>query len=153
MEGLFPEYTRPGFVMFIGVNPSTADEKDDDATIRRCVGFTRQWGYSRLIMTNLFGFCATDPSDMKAAEDPVGDRNDEFLLEHAKESTLIIAAWGIHGEYKGRDRQVYDLMKDHKLHHLGLTKEGHPCHPLYLPRTVAPLRFIMKPEGEENALS
>jgi len=57
-------------VLFIGLNPSTADEKEDDPTIRRCINFAKQWGwgYGGLIMGNLFSFRATQPSDLKQAK-------------------------------------------------------------------------------------
>jgi hypothetical protein len=78
--------------MFVGLNPSTADEGGDDPTIRRCVGFARDWGYSGLCMTNLFAFRATQPKDMLAQADPVGPNNDETLTRLAKEAKVIVAA-------------------------------------------------------------
>ena len=63
-------------VLFIGLNPSTADEKSDDPTIRRCLGFARSWGYGGLIVANLFAYRATAPSALREARDPIGPLND-----------------------------------------------------------------------------
>ncbi len=120
-------------VMFIGLNPSTADEEQDDPTIRRCIGFAKDWGFAGLVMGNLFAFRATDPRDMLAAEDPVGPENDQHLLEASLVVSLVVAAWGVRGAHRGRGDEVAGLIPD--LSALGLTKDGHPRHPLYLPRT------------------
>ena len=68
------------YALFIGLNPSTADETLDDPTIRRCIDFAKRWGYGGLVMANLFAYRATNPSEMKAATDPVGVANDEWLI-------------------------------------------------------------------------
>lgn len=72
------------YAMFIGLNPSTADETEDDPTIRRCINFAKTWGYGGLCMTNLFAYRATQPEDMKRASDPIGNKNDETLILLAK---------------------------------------------------------------------
>lgn len=127
---------------FIGLNPSTADETQDDPTIRRCIRFTREWGYDGLVMLNLFAFRATDPKVMKAQTEPVGADNDEVLLKASRKVGLVIAAWGTHGEFKGRGDAVRRLLKDCRLHHLGLSKDGHPKHPLYLKADTKPTLWI-----------
>lgn len=121
-------------VMFIGLNPSTADEVALDPTLRRCVGFAQSWGCGGFHMTNLFAVRSKDPDVMKAADDPVGPDNDEWLLRAANMSSLIVCAWGVHGSHRDRDREVYCMLKKraHQLWTLGLTKDGHPKHPLYL---------------------
>lgn len=125
--------------MFIGLNPSTADEKNDDPTIRRCIGFAQNWGFDALCMTNLFAFRATNPGDMLSQADPIGEDNNKTLCDLAKDASLIVAAWGTNGSYLGRDAYVKGMIPG--LHCLQLTKEGHPGHPLYLPRTVKPIPF------------
>jgi hypothetical protein len=115
---------------FIGLNPSTADELEDDPTIRRCMRFAKAWGYGGLVMANLFAFRATDPRMMKAAIDPVGPDNDAWLLRLADKAGIVIAAWGNHGSFMGRDRRVAGIIEN--LHCLGTTKDGSPKHPLYL---------------------
>jgi len=124
---------------FIGLNPSTADASDDDPTIRRCIGFARDWGCGSLIMTNLYAYRATNPQDMfkarKLGTDIVGPRNDEFLESVMDSGGLIVAAWGAHGNdsLKGKD-----LIQTGLLHHLGLNKNGSPKHPLYLRKDTQP---------------
>lgn len=125
-----------GFAMFVGLNPSTADETQDDPTIRRCIAFAKAWGYAGLCMTNLFAFRATKPEDMKRADDPVGPQNDMVLKERANRAGVVVAAWGAHGTYKNRAWWVQSMLP--KLHYLRLTKDGHPGHPLYLPKTLTP---------------
>src|ERR1019366_6557448 len=72
-----------GYAMFVGLNPSTADETEDDPTIRRCTDYAQRWGYSGLCMTNLFAYRATLPQDMRGAPDPVGEGNDDHLIQCA----------------------------------------------------------------------
>lgn len=134
-DGLFAS----GFVMFIGLNPSTADETNDDPTIRRCIGYAKDWGYAALCMTNLFAFRATSPNDMKTVQDPVGPINDCVLKNTAKSAGVIIAAWGVHGAHLGRDEEIRKLIP--QLHYLQLTKEGCPEHPLYLPKGLKPIAW------------
>lgn len=130
-----------GCVMFIGLNPSTADGKNDDPTIRRCIAYARAWGYGGLCMTNLFAFRATDPNDMMKAREPVGPENDEALIKLAKEAEIVIAAWGVRGSHRGRGDVVSMLLP--RLHYLRLTKDGFPEHPLYLPKTLTPIEWPM----------
>ena len=57
-------------VLFVGMNPSTADEEQDDPTIRRCIRFARDWGYGGLLMGNLYALRATDPQELTRAVEP-----------------------------------------------------------------------------------
>lgn len=125
--------------MFVGLNPSTADAEQDDPTIRRCIGFAKEWGYGELLMGNLFAFRATNPAIMAAADDPIGPDNDMWLNELAEEASLVIAAWGAHPIATSRAQQVVETLDDVKC--LGVTKGGHPRHPLYLPKTATPIDF------------
>lgn len=125
--------------MFVGLNPSTADAEQDDPTIRRCIGFAKEWGYGELLMGNLFAFRATNPAIMAAADDPIGPDNDMWLNELAEEASLVIAAWGAHPIAASRAQQVVETLDDVKC--LGVTKGGHPRHPLYLPKTATPIDF------------
>jgi hypothetical protein len=132
------EYEK-GYIIFIGLNPSTADETEDDPTIRRCIGFTKAWGYGSLCMINLFAFRATNPVDMLTESDPVGPENDTYLFDVCKQSRLIIAAWGTNGGYLRRDKEVIQLIPN--LYYLRLTKQGFPSHPLYLPKDLKPIKW------------
>lgn len=123
---------------FIMLNPSTADATLDDPTIRRCIGFAHGNEFGGLHVFNLFAFRATDPMQMKAADDPVGPDNDTHIMTAlttaAATNSPIIAAWGVHGAYNGREAEVRRLSLECgvKLMCLGSTKGGHPRHPLYV---------------------
>jgi hypothetical protein len=116
-------------VMFIGLNPSTADEKGDDPTLRRTMDFARRWGFGGVGNGNLFAYRATDPKVMMAAEDPVGRENDRWLKRLAADAGLVVAAWGNDGGFRGRSAEVRRLLPD--LHCLKLNASGEPAHPLY----------------------
>ena len=129
---------RPA-VMFIGLNPSTADARRDDPTLVRCMGFARDWGYGGVYTANLFAYRATDPQDMKAAKSPVGRDNDAAILSLAGKVDKVIAAWGNDGAYLGRSSAVRTLVPD--LYYLKLNGSGQPAHPLYLPKGLKPIRW------------
>jgi hypothetical protein len=141
------------FAMFIGLNPSTADETADDPTLRRCIAFARAWGYGALCMTNLFAFRATDPLDMMAAPDPIGEGNNEALKRCHAEASVCVAAWGIGGKHMDRDKAVCAMLP--ALQCLRRTKDGSPAHPLYLPANLTPHSMTLTPEiaGGANAAS
>jgi len=125
-------------VVIIGLNPSTADARNNDPTIRRCIRFARDWGAGGLIMINLFAFRATDPSDLKQAADPVGPRNDFWIRRSSKVGATLVAAWGNHGDWMGRS----NLMRRRfgpRLQILRLNQGGQPAHPLYLPARLRPM--------------
>ena len=117
-------------VLFIGLNPSTADENNNDPTIRRCIGFAREWGYSKLFVANLFAFRATKPANMKNAIDPIGPENDYWLAKASQGADMSVAAWGNHGLWNGRSNAVLQMLADPRC--LGRTKQGAPLHPLYV---------------------
>jgi len=120
-------------MLFVLLNPSTADATVDDPTNRRGMHFARDWGAGSCVFVNLFAFRTPDPKEMKAAADPIGPDNDRHILEQACFSDCIIAAWGSDGSFKGRAFMVRKLLKEFKLYSLGLTKKGEPRHPLFLP--------------------
>ena len=128
--------------MFIGLNPSTADETQDDPTIRRCVRFAKDWGYGGLCMANLFAFRATDPKVMKKALDPRGPENDRWLRHFASYAGVVVFAWGAHGTYMERYLAVPRMIENGNS--LGHTKKGHPSHPLYL-KASTPLERYGEP--------
>ena len=128
-----------GYAMFIGLNPSKADEVEDDPTVRRCIQYAKDRGYGALCMTNLFAFRATDPAVMKAHAEPIGPGTDAALVELAKNAGVVVAAWGNHGSHGARDRQVIALLPN--LHCLKVTKASQPSHPLYLRKSLTPTRY------------
>ncbi|WP_091226480.1 DUF1643 domain-containing protein [Fontibacillus panacisegetis] len=128
-------------ILFIMINPSTADTHEDDPTIRRCVGFAKKWGYGALEVRNLFAYRATDPRELKFCSDPVGPENNRHILESAEVAHKIVVAWGTKGSYKGRDREVIDLIAKYKPVSLDITAGGHPKHPLYIASNQQPLAY------------
>lgn len=77
---------------FIMLNPSTDDESEDDPTIRRCLGYAKDWGYGSILVGNLFGLRATDPSQLREHGNPVGPENDEHLQLICTEAEMVVAA-------------------------------------------------------------
>lgn len=128
-------------LMIIGLNPSTADEIQDDPTIRRCIDFAKRWNYGQLIMMNLFAIRGTDPKIIKDVPDPIGEENDKYLKEMGEKASLILGAWGSHGIYQNRGKKVRSMFK--LVHILGLTKNGQPKHPLYLKKETTIQEWIM----------
>jgi len=137
-------------IMFICLNPSTADEKLDDPTIRRCVGFSDREGFQNMILCNIFAFRATDPKDMKAAEYPIGADNDMWIKKIAKDAKKIVLAWGTHGDYLKREDQVVAMLRTYvltlnllgkPLYCLGTTINRHPKHPLYLAKNTSLIEY------------
>lgn len=126
-------------VMFIGLNPSTADETEDDPTIRRCIRFAKDWGYGGLLMMNAYAFRATDPKVMKAAADPLGPGNLEAFGYRRTQVGLIVAAWGAHCSEE-HERTICQAIAQ-PVHCLGRTKAGRPKHPLYLRADTKPELF------------
>lgn len=127
-------------VAFIMLNPSTADETEDDPTIRRCIGFGRKWGFGELLVGNLFALRTPDPDNLYDDFDPVGRDNDEHLQAICDEAEMVLAAWGANGSLDQRGREVAGII-DSQLHALDITKDGHPVHPLYQPKTAEPTPF------------
>ena len=129
-------------ILFIGLNPSTADETKNDPTIRRCINFAKDWGYGGVMIANLFAFRSTSPEIMKQQKDPIGKENDLWIEKLADASQSVIAAWGNHGEFKNRYKEVIKLIPN--LHCLKITKNGNPSHPLYLPQSLKPKIYNIK---------
>ena len=120
---------------FLMLNPSTADEVKLDPSCTRARLYAERWGFGALVVTNLFGWRATAPADMKAARDPVGQENDKAILKAAKEADLVVCAWGNHGLHRARSAHVVELLGKASvgLHVLRMNACGEPAHPLYLP--------------------
>tara|TARA_B100000029_G_scaffold21638_2_gene21844 strand:+ start:2329 stop:2796 length:468 start_codon:yes stop_codon:yes gene_type:complete len=126
-------------ILFIGLNPSTANEIKDDPTNRRCKRYAYDWGYGGYIMSNIFAYRSTDPKKLKTINDPIGPKNNYWLKKLNKEATLTIGAWGNHGTLLNRGKKVINIIDE--LYCLRITKEGHPSHPLYLPSNLKPIIF------------
>ena len=129
--------------LFVMLNPSTATEVQNDPTVERCERRARALGFGAFRVTNIFAFRATDPRVMRAAADPVGPANDTAIAEGAPWADQIICAWGTHGAHLDRGSRVEALLRATALplYHLGLSKAGHPKHPLYIPYAQQPIRW------------
>lgn len=126
---------------FVMLNPSTATEKQNDPTVERCERRARALGFGAFRVTNIFAWRDTDPRAMRAAADPVGPGNDAAILQAAAWADQTVCAWGTHGEHLLRGAAVEAMLRagGHPLYHLGLSKAGHPKHPLYIGYAVQPL--------------
>jgi hypothetical protein len=126
------------------LNPSTADHLRDDPTIGQCRLRARRAGAKGVLVWNLFAWRATRPADLKQANDPVGPDNDAAIAQALLLAPRTVVAWGIHGSHRGRDRAVVDQLQRAPcgLWALGLTGNGQPRHPLYLPTETRLRRWV-----------
>jgi hypothetical protein len=130
--------SRP-FIMFIGLNPSTANETEQDPTITRVMNFARDWGYGGFYMANLFGIVSSKPEVLLTDPDPLGD-NDQWLEKIAAECEKIVFAWGAFKQATKRAEEVKNRFPG--AYCLKKTKDGHPGHPLYIAANTQPILFI-----------
>ena len=130
-------------INFVMLNPSKADEVHNDPTVERCERRARSLGFGAFCVTNIFAWRDTDPRAMRRAAEPIGPFNDEVLVQAAEWADQVIAAWGTHGAHRDRGADVARMLfqAGGALFHLGLSKGGHPRHPLYLPYTQQPLSW------------
>lgn len=138
------ELGEPKACLFVMLNPSTADANVDDPTIRRCVGFAKRFKFDLLQVVNLFAYRATDPQEvlkMTGDGDPIGPENQDFIEDCAGRAGLIICAWGAHGGHIDQDETALGWLGDRPKFALGLSKDGHPRHPLYLKSDAALIPF------------
>lgn len=133
--------TRP--CLFIMLNPSTADEVNDDPTIRRCINFAKTWGYGKLIVCNLFAIRATKPDVILKTNNPTGPGNDAAIqgaIQYVVDNNgIVVCAWGAFGEYKNQGARVLQMIKNANApaFFLAKTKTNQPSHPLYLKADTA----------------
>lgn len=134
-------------IVWCGLNPSTADEMKDDPTIRREVGFSKDWGFGQYIKVNAYAWRATKPKDMFEAQangaDIVGAANDDNIRRLLGSAGMFVACWGANID-KRRSWELQTLMRNslRTVHVLKLTKQGHPQHPLYMPADTKPFKWI-----------
>jgi len=128
---------------FVMLNPSKATERQNDPTVERCERRARALGYGAFSVTNIFAWRETDPFAMRRVAEPIGPHNDTIILEKTYWSDCTIAAWGTHGAHMDRGADVENLLRmaGKMPCHLGLTKHGHPRHPLYVAYTQAPVAW------------
>ena len=123
-------------VLFIGLNPSTADAADDDNTSRVCINYARRWGFGTLLIGNLFALRSAEPAALRHVADPIGPGNEGSLRKLQARAALVVCAWGDGGALYGRDAQVLSFLRaPHCLMRLG---SGRPGHPLYKRASLVP---------------
>lgn len=129
-----------GRVMFVMLNPSTATELQNDPTIERCERRARALGFGGFRATNIFACRVTDPREMRRLEAPEGPDNMAAILDGMDWADMVICAWGTHGEHRSQGARVAAALRatGKPLHHLGLSKAGHPKHPLYIAYSQQP---------------
>jgi len=138
VDGAGAQLGEPQTATFVMLNPSTADGKTDDPTIRRCVAFARSWGYDRMVAVNLFAYRATSPRDLLKLthkDNPVGTNNQYAIERETSEPGVVVCAWGAHGGHLGQDETALGWISAQTFC-LGRTKDGHPRHPLYVAGTA-----------------
>ncbi len=120
-------------VVFVMLNPSTADAEQDDPTIRKCLKFARALGYAGIVVANLYALRSTDPKQLWKHPEPVGYENDGILRGLAHKHLDIVCAWGNNAK-PDRVKKFYEFMTSYDAHLLclGTNKNGSPRHPLYL---------------------
>ena len=123
-------------VTWIMLNPSTADANTDDPTIRRCIGFSKSWGYGALRVVNLYAYRATKPDALKAVADPIGPEHAIHFAGALHASALVVAAWGACKHAK--IDHVKNILTNTLVHCLGITANGSPKHPLYVKGSALP---------------
>ncbi len=129
---------------FLMLNPSTADEKVNDPTVRGCIKRAQEWGYGRLDVLNIFALRSTDPRGLYDAVDPVGPDNDVTIQETVEEVTkaggIVICAWGAHGKFQDRGEYVRQMLAFRNVVPMVLVvnADGTPKHPLYIAHDIVP---------------
>ena len=131
-------------MLYIMLNPSKATEAENDPTIARCQTRALRLGYGGFVACNLFGLRETDPRNLRKADAPEGPDNKATVLAEASAADLVLCAWGVHGEHRGQAEIMEKTLRDNRLalHALGLTKHGHPRHPLYVSYGAAPAPWV-----------
>jgi hypothetical protein len=127
--------------VFVGLNPSTADESNDDPTIRKCVGFAKHWGFGGVDVVNLFAFRSTEPAALSVVKDPVGRNNAYHVTLALRDAKRIVWAWGSHSPRIRRlvlpeSTSLCTMERTCEAGTLGITKDGSPRHPLMLAYTT-----------------
>ena len=144
----------PRILLFIMRNPSKADAKLDDPTIRKNTGFAKRLGFDRFRAANLYGWRATKPRALAANEvtDPVGEENDGYIYASIRRAHIVIAAWGGHHLPKrikvtesDRAAMVARMMlgSGKRLWCLGTCNDGSPRHPIMLSYSTQLEEFIL----------
>ncbi len=115
-------------IMFIGLNPSTANEFEPDNTIKRVVAMARGWGYGGVYMMNLFCFVTAYPDELDVSKEDIA-LNDQWLRTTEALCDTVVFAWGAFKQTDGRAESVIRMFPNAMALHIN--KNGSPKHPLY----------------------
>ena len=126
-------------VLFIMLNPSKANAIQNDPTITRVIGFSKRWGFGKVVVCNLFAYCATQPTDLFKQKKPIGKFNDYWIGKFSKEAHQVILAYGNHGNFQERHLEI--LKRIDQPFCIKISLKEMPMHPLYLKYTTTPLPF------------
>lgn len=132
--------------LFIMLNPSTADAKIDDPTIRSCVRLLKALQYGSMEVVNIFGWRATNPDELSIQIDPIGPMNERIVAAAIGRCDTVICAWGANAMAERKTYWLVGLIRSYRpaAYCLGTTKHGSPKHPLYL-KTGTPLIAYRQP--------
>ena len=135
----------PALPLLIAVllNPSTADEIDDDATVMRMTVRATRLGYGGVVIINLFSWRDVSPAAMKKVPQPIGPACDDVIDLAVAEAGLVLCGWGSHGNHMARSDAVGSRLVERgiALTCLRKTAGGQPEHPLYLPYVLEPVAW------------
>lgn len=124
-------------ILFIMLNPSTADADADDPTIRRVIRFATSWGYGGVYVANLYAFRSTDPKALKHADDPIGNENVAHITQLIGMVSKVVYAWG---NNQKEPSWLSELVQTPYC--IDLSKKGIPKHPLYLKNELIPKVYV-----------
>lgn len=128
---------------FVMLNPSTADATLDDRTIRRCIGFAKREGCGAIDVVNLYALRSSKPIHLLDHPDPEGPQNCMAWADvlYDDDPPIVVAAWGA---FDHPDLPESKALRGNSapFYCLGTTKDGHPCHPLYLPAETPLVRWL-----------
>lgn len=142
-------------VLFVMLNPSTADHSDSDPTMTKCVGFAKRWEFESMQIVNLFALRSTDPRALRKRplDEIVGPHNDVMIHKAANDSDRIVVAWGANARLLGplRAEHVIEMLLGcrPKIWSVRLTSKGDPEHPLYVPYEAEPVVYRKNRASEE----
>jgi hypothetical protein len=128
--------------LFVGLNPSTANETTDDPTIRKVRSIVKDWGYGGFYMMNLFAWVSKEPKDLETCPDPIGQQNNMYLQVQAGKCARVVFAWGQFEQAKKRAQEVAGLFPGGLA--LKVNNDGSPRHPLYTPKGLVPVLYTSK---------
>jgi hypothetical protein len=137
--------TEP-WLLFVGLNPSVANETSSDATVSQIIGRAKRLGYRGLLVCNVYAYVSTDPNGLKATANPTGPDNPDWIERAAKLAQQVWCGWGNAGGQKAEMVEAILRSAHPELYCIGTTKDGHPQHPRGIPLTEQP-RLYIKPTG------